>query len=133
MVGVGGKQGYPGADVDDQVEVGLSLFIDELDVSAGHFQGERAGDCAVSGLQRREQAVPDDEGGYVDVEDHGQLEAEGVHLNPVDEQLDRGIVGRGDPVGTELDNFMPAGYLPGLPGGLDQPVTRAPAVDEQVA
>ena len=88
---------------------------------------------AVPGLQRREPAVPDDQGGYVDVEDHGQLEAEGVHLNAVDQQLDGGIVSRGDPVRTELDNVLSAGYLPGFPGRLDQPFTRALAVDEQVA
>jgi hypothetical protein len=32
-----GKQGYPVADVDDQVEVDLSLLIDEFEVPAGHF------------------------------------------------------------------------------------------------
>jgi hypothetical protein len=37
------------------------------------------------------------------------------------------------PVSTELDNFAATWFLPGLPGGLDQPFTRAPAVDEQVA
>jgi len=107
------------ADIDDQVEVDLSLLVDEVDVSARHFQGERAGDGAVSGLQSGEQALPDDERDYVDIKDHGQLETEGVHLNAVDQQLDGGIVGRGDPVRTELDNFLPAGYLLGLPGGLD--------------
>src|SRR5262249_6345794 len=87
----------------------------------------------VPGLQRREPAVPDEEGGNLDVEDHGQLETEGVHLNAVDQQLDGGIVGRGDPVRTELNEVFPAGCLPGLPGRLDQPFTRAPGVDEHVA
>src|SRR5262249_59787750 len=98
MAGISGKQRYAVADVDDQVEVDLPLPVDEFDVIAGHLQGERAGDCAIPGLQRREQAVPDDEGGYVDVEDHGQLETEGVHPNAVDQQLDGGIVGQGDPL-----------------------------------
>ena len=113
------------ADVDDQVELDLSLLVDEFDATAGHLQGERARDCAIPGLQGREQAVPDDEGGYVEVEDHGQLETEGMYLDAVDQQLDGGIVGRDDPVRTELDNVLPAGYLPGLPGRLGQPLTRA--------
>src|SRR5215831_668171 len=115
MAGISGKQRYAVADVDDQVEVDLSLLADEFDVTAGHLQGERASDRTVPGLQRREPAVPDEEGGYVDVEDHGQLETEGVHLNAVDQQLDGGIVGRGYPVRTELDDVFPAGCLPGLP------------------
>src|ERR1700733_9753116 len=118
-----GKQGYPVADVDDQVEADFSLLIDEFDVSTGHFQRERAGDRAVSGLHRREQSVPDDEGGHLDIKDHGQLEPEGVHPNAVDQQLDSGVAGQGDPVRTELDDFAAAGSLPGLPGGLDQPLT----------
>jgi hypothetical protein len=97
------------AEVDDQVEVDLSLLVDEFDVPARHFQGERAGNHAVSGLQRREQAVLDNEVGHLDVKDHGQLEPEGVHPNAVDQQLDGGVVGRRHPVCTELDNFSPAG------------------------
>jgi hypothetical protein len=104
-----GEQGYPVADLDDQVEVDFSLLIDEFDVPAGHGQGERARNRAVSGLQRREQAVPDDEGGYLNVKDHGQPETEGVDLNAVDQQLDDGVVGRRHPVSTELDNFSAAG------------------------
>jgi hypothetical protein len=97
------------AEVDDQVKVDLSLLVDEFDVPAGHFQGERAGNHAASGLQRREQAVLDDEGGYLNVKEHSQLEPERVHPNAVDQQLDGGVVGRRHPVSTELDNFSPAG------------------------
>src|SRR5580704_399135 len=77
------KQRYTVAGVDDQVEVDLPLLLDEFDVFTGQLQGERARDRAVSGLQRHEQAVPDDEGGDLDVKDDRQLEPEGVHLDPV--------------------------------------------------
>jgi hypothetical protein len=77
------EQRYAAAQVNDQVQIDSALLPEELDVPAGHFQRQRAGNRAIADLERGQLALLNYRGGDVNLEHDGQLETERVNPDSI--------------------------------------------------
>jgi len=115
-VAVAGQQADPPPKRDGAGQLEVNLPADDL----GALNGQGGRDVATAGVQSDEPSSPDPGDQGADVEHHRQAELDGGHAVIVDQQIDRGVLGRGDLVRGQVDELEAARRGDGALGSGDE-------------
>jgi len=103
-VAVAGQQADPPPKRDGAGQLEVNLPADDL----GALDGQGGRDVATAGVHSDEPSSPDPGDQGADVEHHRQAELDSGHAVIVDQQIDRGVLGRGDLVRGQVDELEAA-------------------------